>query len=280
MFEIIICLILFIFLFLLFFISKNSSYSKQNFCKISIFLNYLNRTHFTTSFHDFYEPQEKQYLDAIYCILLPERKKYIMNVLKKNEVPNVIFVDACTADKVSNLDYQILSSTFTLSSGIYGALTKLPVHLSYLYCMKHALDNKYNTVLILEDDIFFQKPFPLINQYVKEFLMHRHLDILYLGYCLLNCKTEVENISKNILEIPEKTYILCKHAIVHRTNYFQNFLENHTILNKKSDQYFLEYFKKNNIKRAILREPVIFQNREKIKSRNGNNQQFLKVCKF
>jgi hypothetical protein len=259
---------------------RNSLYSRQDFATLPLFLEYLKKKEIETSYHTFYHPDEKQYLDAIYCIVLPERKNYIMNVLKKNKVPNVIFVNACTVDDLSVFEYRTLSSTFTLSSGIYGRLTKLPVHISYLSCMKHAMDNKFETILILEDDVFFQKPFPVINQYVKEFLMHDHLDILYLGYCFLDCKTKFTQLSENILSLPEKTYIVCKHAMVHRTRYFDDFLKNHTVLHKNSDLYFLEYFKKNCIKRAFLKDSVIFQNREKIESRNGNNAKYLKVCKF
>ena len=276
MFEVIICIVIFIFMFLCFKIfTSNEHTTVQDF-----YTNTLQTIPVKSSFSHFYVPKETQYIDAIYCVVLPERKQYIKKILKKNKIPNVIFVEAITENDLSEKHYKMLSTTFSIFSPIYAKMTKLPVHLSYLYCMKHAINYNYDTILILEDDIFFQKSFLKINQYVKEFLMHENFDVLYLGYCFLNCKTKVTELSENILSVPEGTSFFCKHAMVHRTHYFYNFLKDHKVLNCNSDVYFLNYYKKNNIQRAILKEPVIFQNREKIPSRNENHSKYLKVCKF
>lgn len=263
-----VCLILTIFLLYLFFYCNHGHFKNEPF-KLQMHQEIPTKL--------FLSP--KKSLDAVYCIYMPERLEYIKTLFVKEKIENVIFVKAVVDSDLTEFDQAVFSNALNKNSILYGKPTKLAVHLSYLLCMYHALSSKYDTILILEDDVIFAKPWAEILNYIQEFMSHNVLDILYLGYCYLNCNAVVTPLDKNIVQLDNKTGILCKHAIVHRTRYFHHFFKIHEKLTQYSDHYFNQYYKKYGIHRGILKSPVIFQNRKELKSLN-NNMQKLSFCNF
>jgi GR25 family glycosyltransferase involved in LPS biosynthesis len=171
-----------------------------------------------------------------------------------------------------------------IDSNIYLKLTRLPVHLSYLLAMYDSMKNGYHRVLILEDDIMFETTdLNEINHCINEFYnVSANKDaILFLGYCIGNCdKKKFKRIENTSLYLSNNSnQIHCKHAILHKTNYFKEFLNSHTILDKNSDWYFDSYYRKYNIERYVTKKPLINQNREIIKSKNENFNK-LQICDF
>lgn len=247
--------------------------------------NYTDTEYLYSVLHNFQkrvkrsEPSELEGVDCIYCIYLPDRKEYVENTLRKYGIKKYTMVEACTPKDLTYQHYNKLSTTFDLASALYSKTTKLAVHMSYLICMYNAMINKYDTILIFEDDIYFEKNLSEMTRYIQNFVNNNYGDVFFLGYCWLNCNTKVKLLDKDIGLLPKNTKILCKHGIVHRTRYFEDFFKEHKKLNITSDNYFSNYFIKKNLDICILRQPIVFQERETIKSQNGNFQK-LHHCIF
>jgi GR25 family glycosyltransferase involved in LPS biosynthesis len=219
-------------------------------------------------------------LDCIYCITVNGRKDYIRNIFHNYGMVEVNFIEACTPTTLTSYDYEKYSTTMEKNSKIYNLMTKLPVHLSYLSCLYHADTSGYKNILIFEDDIYFEKPFTKLKEIIEDFLSKKAGDILYLGYCNLDCETKVEIIDKNIAKLPPDSRILCKHGMVHNTAYVKKLIQNHKKLDAKSDIYLNDFYSMMNIKRVVVRKPFIYQNRQLLKSYNDNPSTLLSTCLF
>ena len=219
-------------------------------------------------------------VDAVYCICLPDRKQHMKKQFQKMNINSVIFIDAITPKDLSFFEYLAYSTTYNPGSDIYGKLTKLPVHLSYCLCMYHAMISKYKIIMIFEDDIEFDCSPSDLEKYVEAFYDEPTIDVLYLGYCHLNCKLPTKKINSQMVAISDKAFLLCKHAMIHRTLYFDHFFRTHKKLKGNSDHYFSRYYSHYGIHRAVLNKAVVFQNRYKFLSENDNFNQHLPTCKF
>ena len=224
--------------------------------------------------------QEIPSVDCIYCIYMEDRYKYIQSRFNNYEVTNVTYVKACTPLDLTIHDYKTYSTTMDEKSPIYKLLTKFPVHISYLACMYHAWKQKFDYIMIFEDDILFTEPLSELIRISESFVKKNCGDVLYLGYCHLDCKANVEMIDDDLIMLPYDAPIRCKHAMIHKMSYVDNFLKQHGALGQRSDLYFEKYYQKNKIKRVICRRPFIFQNRQELKSHNENWSPHLKICDF
>jgi hypothetical protein len=219
-------------------------------------------------------------IDCIYCITVNGRKDYIQSTFVKYGLNEVNYIEACTPTSLSAYDYKKYSTTFEKNSEIFELVTKLPVHLSYLSCLYHAIKYKYKYVLIFEDDVYFEEPFEKLKTTIEEFISQTKGDILYLGYCTLDCKTKVNLVSDLLAELPSDARILCKHGMVHNTKYVNDLIENHKKLNLKSDIYLNNFYRDNNLRRIVVRKPFVYQNRQILKSFNNNPSKLLYTCTF
>ena len=219
-------------------------------------------------------------IDCIYCITVNGRKDYIKNIFLKYGLNEVNYVEACTPTSLSAYDYKKYSTTFEKNSAIFELVTKLPVHLSYLSCLYHAIKYQYKYVLIFEDDVYFEEPFEELKRTIEEFISQSKGDILYLGYCTLNCNTKVNILSDRLAELPSDARILCKHGMVHNTKYVNHLIDNHKKLNLKSDIYLNNYYRDKKLHRVIVRKPFVYQNRQILKSFNNNPSKLLSTCTF
>ncbi|MDX1373803.1 MAG: glycosyltransferase family 25 protein, partial [Nitrososphaeraceae archaeon] len=92
-------------------------------------------------------------IDQVYCVVMPQRRKYIQKTLESLDV-NIRFFDAIKPEDLSSTEYKILSETYnSWNENMYRKFTKLPVHLSYTMCFLNAMENGYKNIIILEDDI-------------------------------------------------------------------------------------------------------------------------------
>lgn len=226
------------------------------------------------------QQQPIPFVDCIYCITMDDRKGYIKDIFENYGLYNVKMVKACSPADLSSHDYEKYSDCLNPTSAIFNLMTKLPVHLSYLSCLYHALQNNYSTIIIFEDDIFFTQPISTLKDSILEFIKHDLEGILYLGYCHLKCDTNVNIVSDSIAKLPNDSYVLCKHGIVHNMNYVEKFFQHHGKLNLRSDIYFNNFYRDYKVPRYVVRKPFVFQNRENIKSHNENPQKLLSVCNF
>lgn len=272
---------------------------RDAFCKLFhdiTFANHLLPTSNQTFFEffiPFYKTHENIFtdikpsygiVDQIYCICLDDRREYMTRILKKNDLfSHTMFVKPISPSDITRKEYNIFSDTFLdPDCMIYYKLSKLPVHLSYLMVMYHSMTHRFRNVLILEDDIYFNRSLYIINYYIKTYQSIIRPDsssILYLGYCGLNCNSVNIQQTKTPLLYHLNNYenIYCKHAILHNTLYFPLFFYSHEKLRYNSDHTFNKFYSKYSIQRFITNISLINQDRTIFDSKNENFD-VLRTC--
>lgn len=225
----------------------------------------------------------------IYCPYLPQREDHIRKVLGRFH--NVHFFKALIPDDLTQKDYQKLSTTYMVGRmitycqicnyarehrDIYHKFTKLSVHLSYLSCLRHSLQHSQKPLtLIFEDDIYFDCTEKEFDDYLVAFLKSPY-DVAYLGFC--SCKNGeklIQNAGSNdtFIALPPDQSIRCKHAIVYKTNYIERLIGGLLPLAYNSDIQLNHANIEFGAKVAIVRHPIVFQNRTELGSFNDNNIQ-------
>ncbi len=128
--------------------------------------------------------------DKTYCISIKERKDRQKNVVKE-----------CL--KV-NLNFEFLLVEKNTEDPVKGCLE------SHITCIKDAINNDYENILIMEDDISFD--IPVIKKIIDEntIVIPKEFDMLYLGYHINNGHKERKNILKALSTQTTHCYILNK----------------------------------------------------------------------
>lgn len=223
----------------------------------------------------------------IYCPFVLPRESYIRTTLSR--FPNVHFVEAITPDDLRKKQYQKLSTTcmpgpeethclvckdMPTHKNIYNKFTKLCVHLSYLICMRHALENgQKDCVLIFEDDIYFDCTDSEFVQHIAEF-SKSDFDVCYLGFCACrNGDAFIRNQQGDslLVALPHQHSIRCKHAIVYKRAYIERALGLLLPLLHNSDIQLNHANIQAGAKVAMARRPIVFQDRIGLGSFNDND---------
>lgn len=226
---------------------------------------------------------------SVYCIYLEERRSYMETTLRKfgfNEV--VFFRGLREMEDLEDKDYRMLSTTHinttiyprckvctsaSLHKTIYQMPTKLRVHLSYMFCLQHALHTQTyaSYVLVFEDDIYFRTSLQEMHETIHEFI-ERDFDVLYLGFCYCRNGNKLEPItpSSKLILLPPNQSLKCKHAILYKKSYLENMTGHLLPLIYNSDIMFNHANIHLKAKVCIPRRPMVFQDREKFDSQNGN----------
>ena len=130
------------------------------------------------------------YVNHIYVINLEhdlKRRRYITVLMKKYNI-NFEFI---TVPHLQEEEYsQIGNPNITIGeAGCY---------LSHMFCLNDAINNKYEKIIIFEDDIIFHKSF---NDLFKKITIEKTFDILFLGASDFNFRRinySLVNRAKNI----------------------------------------------------------------------------------
>lgn len=223
----------------------------------------------------------------VYCPFLPQREKYIRNVLKI--FPKTRFVEAITQDDLRKKNYRKLSTTLvggpmvsycslcnycSEHQDIFHKFTKLCVHLSYMICIRHAVENSQKElVIIFEDDIYFDCLENEFLEHVQDF-RNSEYDVCYLGFCA--CRHGDELVAKHdpevrLIGLPKNQTIRCKHAIIYKTSYLDKLIGEMLPLSHNSDIHLNHANIELNAKVAMARRPIVFQDRERLGSFNEND---------
>lgn len=224
----------------------------------------------------------------VYCVALDVRRQYIEKVLCR--FPHVLYVSSITPNDLTLQDYRRLSTTCMTGPPItychlcnyrrehlpiYGKLTKLCVHLSYLVALRHALEKcTRQYVLIFEDDIYFQVTDQDFDHHIADFCASPY-DIAYLGFC--SCRHGDDVIAsypdKNcrFIPLPHNQSIRCKHAIIYKLPYIRTILGELLPMMFNSDIVLNHANIQVKGKVAIARHPIVFQDRTLLGSHNENS---------
>jgi len=215
--------------------------------------NHLNKFKFQNKF-EYHSGTQNYNVDMIYCIVLPKRKDYMLNVMKN---VNCFFFDAITPDDLTHEDYTLLSSTFEYSpfNEIYKKKTRLALQISHVMCYLHAIKNNFETIIVFEDDIL-PKDLSKLPQAIEQFKTSR-FKIFYLGYCQLNCKRKYH--LENYL-IPVNNWILCMHAIAYKVKYLPDLINNLFYMKQPIDHLLRKYIQKNKDSACISDHAFFDQN--------------------
>jgi hypothetical protein len=191
-------------------------------------------------------------------------------VLKLNHnsflVVEYTYFDAIKQGDLSETEISQISKVNTSGSSIYKLPTRLYNTLSFTMCFMDAIERGYSTIIIFEDDIVIKVDTPTLNATLLEF-NNSNNDFLYLGYCFLNCKQ-----NKNELEYIEELVdpnVLCLHAIAYKVNALPGLVNFLFPMKIPTDEAMVKYFRKNNIKVCIPKNPYFDQvSRDEMKSLN------------
>ena len=233
------------------------------------------------------EKNEMEDFCEVYCPFLPQREKYIRNILKI--FPGTRYVEAITQDDLRKKNYRKLSTTLvggqiisycelcnycSEHQDIFHKFTKLCIHLSYMVCIRHAVEYcQKEVVLIFEDDVFFDCTENEFYEHVQDF-RNSEYDVCYLGFCA--CKHGDELVEKHdpevrLISLPPNQTIRCKHAIIYKTSYLNKLIGELLPLPHNSDIQLNHANIQLNAKVAMVRRPIVFQDRERLGSFNENN---------
>lgn len=226
---------------------------------------------------------------SVYCIYLEERRQYAETTFQKFGLNEVVFFRGLREmDDLQENDYKMLSTTHinttiyprckvctsaSLHKTIYEMPTKLRVHLSYMFCLQHAMQTQTyaSYVLVFEDDVYFRTTLQEMHETISEFI-ERDFDVLYLGFCYCRDGNKLEPVTptSNLVLLPPNQSLKCKHAILYKKSYLEDLLPHLLPLTHNSDIMFnhANIFLKGKV--CIPRRALVFQDRDRFDSQNGN----------
>lgn len=220
----------------------------------------------------------------VYAVYIPQRLEYIKKTLDDFGFSYTLF-QGLTKEQLTTQDYQKLSTTYMVGPNvfpcyickglnahfrIYRKYSKLPVHLSYMSCIQHSLENsEKDYLLIFEDDIYFEGiDMQGLQKYIREF-QEKEYDVLYLGFCYCKDGDKLKPSPDScIIELPKNQSISCKHAILYRKSYLKTMFRNLLPLYCASDVLFNHVNLDLKAKVGIPDRALVFQDRENFQSTN------------
>jgi GR25 family glycosyltransferase involved in LPS biosynthesis len=154
-----------------------------------------------------------RFVDKIYCINLQKdrfRRNYIIKIMEKYGINfELIIVPFLNIN-----EYELISNK-KLSYGEAGC------YISHMYCYKDSIDNKYNRIIIFEDDIILHKYF---HESFEKIQNLEKIDLLILGCSDYHFKSLNCFLVRNNIYVPDKksSFIGGTHAIFYTINIINN----------------------------------------------------------
>ena len=236
-------------------------------------------------------PKNSLYMEGVvlYCRCLPQRKEAIAKTFSDFGIQDYIhYFDAMTPNDISMDDLSLLSSVHMhcfssypcsickkFHNGFYNKMTTCCLLIGYMICFQHSLNSSVNNyaTLIFEDDIYFKCDLNHLNRVYDEFKI-RNYDVLYLGFCFFEngaADTQPESEDDLIVTLPDVHYILCLHAVMYKKEYIRKVMPIVFPQTSTSDGHIMHINMSIHAKVGALRKPIVFQDRQKYGSYNGNN---------
>jgi|LakMenEpi03Aug12_release.lakeMendotaPanAssembly.Ray.scaffolds.fasta_scaffold19606_9 GR25 family glycosyltransferase involved in LPS biosynthesis len=184
---------------------------------------------------------------------LIERKEHIIKELNFHKISNFSFVEIYDKD---NLDINEITKEYpklfklTDRDKRYLKLSEISLLLKHCWIVKDAKLKKYKSIMILEDDVVFDKNFvELFNRYKKQ--LPEDWDCCWVGSC---CNIHTPS-TKNINVYPAKTSRCC-HCYILSENCINKILDEIININEGIDWYYNDLIKKLNLN-AFWFEPSL-----------------------
>lgn len=150
-----------------------------------------------------YHPILKKYNIKVYCLFLPNRKKYITHFMKKNKYPTT-FIRA-----INKKRFEVYKNT---NSKVSLSLGQISCYFGHLNIYNHFLKTNKSHCLVFEDDVStflsINKLHTALSNNINN--LPKDYDILFLGYCHEYCK----NIKKVNPYMGKSRTPFCTHAYI------------------------------------------------------------------
>ena len=210
--------------------------------------------------------QDLGVVDAVYCIVMPQRKEYMKNIFNKLKI-NYTFFNAITPNDISQSEYDLLSSTNDPTSKLYGKKTRLPLQLSFTMCYLDAIKKGYSTIIIFEDDIVINVDTQTIIDGISAFKASDFI-LFYMGYCWMDCK---QNFTiQKLIEVPDKQ-LFCCHSICYKVKYLPSLIKSMYPMKDNLDNNIVTFIKENNYKVCVPPSTFFDQNRTDLGTLNNDD---------
>lgn len=164
--------------------------------------------------------------DKIYCVNLNRRPDRLEEVQKEFERVGLSGIERFEAIDGSTYDW-----SHTKSHLLVGELGLIETHINII---KEAIDKKYESILIFEDDVYFNDEFLKIDEYMVA--LPTDWEMLYLGGNHTYGRPP-EHINNKVLRL-NRTYTT--HAIAIKSSLFELILENTKLMEKQIDVYYAD----------------------------------------
>jgi len=230
-------------------------YSKEGFGKD---INYLSSIYNNNLKNFTYYKQDKMNgVDCIYSIVMPDRIEYMKSVLNTLNCAYVIF-KAITPDDLSPEIYKSLAA----NENYILKKTRLPVQLSFTMCYLDAINKRYKTIIVFEDDIVINKEVNQIIKGVNQF-NNSNYNVFYMGYCELNCNQQfkIDN-TLELVDVPDYSKLWCCHSICYKVKYLPEIIKYLYPMDNEFDIKLTQIYKKLNYKICIPKNVYFDQNKQ------------------
>lgn len=171
--------------------------------------------------------------DKIYCVNLARRSDRWETTKKEFERFGLLNVNRYEAIDGSTYDWSNINSNL-----LVGELGLIETHINII---KEAIENKYETILIFEDDVMFVDEFYKIDEYMNA--LPSDWDMLYLGGNH-NYGRYPDYVNDKVIKL-NRTYTT--HAIAIKSSLFQNILEITKNRLKQIDVYYADLHTTHNV---------------------------------
>jgi len=216
-------------------------------------------------------------INQIYVIAMPQRKEYVLEIMKSLGL-NFSLFNAVKPDDLTYNDYSVLTNIYKKNSKIFNRKTVVGCGFSHLSCYLDAILNNYKNIIVLEDDMKLNVTLQGLKNGIQEFLNSK-FQLFFMGYCLLNCNQNFNKSEyKYITSVPDR-HLLCTHSTAIKIESIVPFLENIFTFNNAFDGLLIKYIQNNKINICVPYSPYFIQN-EKLGTLNENPQNLkeLEYC--
>jgi hypothetical protein len=195
-------------------------------------------------------------VDAIYCIVMPDRKNYMKRVLSQLGY-NYHLLDAVTPADINQSTYKTLAGTDFFR---YTKKTRLPLQLSFTMCYLNAIKKGYSTIIVFEDDITVNVNNRVLEDSIKEFKNSKY-SMFYMGYCYLNCNQPFQKGESSLINVPDYSKLWCAHSICYKVKYLEDLIDYLYPMTEEFDVQLVNFIKRYSYRVCIPKEVYFSQDK-------------------
>lgn len=192
-----------------------------------------------------------------------ERKKYLIEELKKHEIKNYTFIEAVNG---YDLDLNELKLKKIISEECKLKRGEIGCSLSHYKIYEEILKNNAEISLVLEDDVFFVDGFNIKFNMIMKRIKNINWDIFYLGInCYTDCCKEGEYIGSKIHGIYCPKHVVAgTHGYLIKKQSIKKIMDCFLPINKAVDIFLMNI----DIKRLTLTNTIVKTNNSYSETQN------------